>query len=117
MRSWRWKVRRCAAADTSAAQQRPHQTGQLIGGGDGGVRRRRTALQRLGAGPDAEAEAAEAAPAGLDQRSPGVGLAVATLVAVVVGEPVRQHDQQPPCDVPPPSSSSAPWRIAAPRRV
>ena len=55
------------------------------------------ALQRLGrgAGPDAEAEAAEAAPAGLDQRSPGVGLAVATLVAVVVGEPVRQHDQQP----------------------
>ena len=56
------------------------------------------AAQRVGVGAraDAQAEASGTAPARLGQRAPGVGLAVRTLVAVVVGKPVREHDQQSP---------------------
>ena len=48
------------------------------------------------AGADAEAQATDPAAAGLGQRPPGIGLAVAALVAVVVGEAVGDDDEQPP---------------------
>ena len=65
--------------------------------GNGGVRGgAEDAPQRGGVdvGTDAEAEAADAAATRLDEGTPRVGLAVATLVAVVVREAVGEHDQQ-----------------------
>src|SRR5262245_35877258 len=46
-------------------------------------------------GSDAETEAADASTPCLDERSPGVGLAVATFVAVVVREAIGHDDEQP----------------------
>ena len=50
----------------------------------------------VGARTDGQAHAAGAAAARLGQRAPRVGGAVGALVAVVVGQSVGQHDQQPP---------------------
>ena len=51
----------------------------------------------VGVGSDAETDAADPLPARLGQRPPSIRLAVGTLVAVVVGEPIGEHDQQPSC--------------------
>ena len=50
----------------------------------------------VGMGTDSQTKAARAPPAGLGQRAPRVGRTVGALVAVVVGQAIGQHDQQPP---------------------
>src|SRR5689334_24523323 len=50
----------------------------------------------IGRGADAEAQATGATTTRLRERAPCVGFAVGTFVAVVVGEAVGQHNQEPP---------------------
>ena len=54
--------------------------------------------QRIDVGrcPDAETQASDPSTPSLAQRSSGVGFTVGALVAVVVGEPVGEDDEQPP---------------------
>ena len=51
---------------------------------------------RVGTGTDAEAEAPASAAPGFGQGHSGIGFAIDALVAMVVREPIGQHDEKPP---------------------
>jgi hypothetical protein len=68
----------------------------------------------IGAGTNAQTEAARTATAGLGKRAPRVGCAIRGFIAVVVRQPIGQHDEQPPRRPPRFSNTAAPCRIAAP---
>ena len=91
--------RRTSAERMRRTEQRPDDLAQLLGLGQRGVSRAAEHAPKglgIGAGADAQAQTADAPAARLAERTPRVGRAVHGLVAVVVRQPVGQHDEQLP---------------------